>query len=101
MGVMKSERISQLSGSTSYCFVTAISLTVSSGGRIYMGDLLKKKSSFGVLPKELLRKQKRPDRTIQSVKDECDTRETNDPRCHLEFTVTRALGGDTIISPGN
>ncbi len=39
--------------------------------------------------------------TVQSVKDECDTRETNDPRCHLEFTVTRALGGDTIISPGN
>ena len=65
-----------------------------------MSDLLKKKSSFGVLPKELIAQTKAPP-TERSVKDECDTRETNDPRCHLEFTVIRALGGDTIISPGN
>ena len=60
MGVMKSERISQLSGSTSYCCVAAMSLTVSSGGRICMSDLLKKKSSFGVLPKELIAQTKVP-----------------------------------------
>ena len=50
---MKPERISQLSGSRSYCFRAVIPLTDSSGGRIFMHDLLRKKSSFGVLPKEL------------------------------------------------
>jgi hypothetical protein len=67
-----------------------------------MSDLLKKKSSFGVLPKELIAQTKAPPTEQYSLSRTNAIREKRTIRgATLKFTVTRALGGDTIISPGN
>ena len=107
MGVMKSDRISQLTGSTRYSPAAAILLTSSSSGKNFMVFLLPAsvflsgggpapgRRAAGAPPSRLLplhepvHKKHAPDRMINSVKDESHIliKIRYDPRCHLEFTA--------------